>query len=163
VGNTSLRCTVPAGATTCRITGLPARTSYTFSVVAVGGTGHSAAVTGSAVMATRTTRTATYFGAGSASLTRAMKARLSAFTASLPRGATVVTVDVVGYVQASRNRANDRSLSLARARAVAAYLGQHGVHVRISVHGKGILGRTPWSRATVSLTYAAQRPAPLPI
>lgn len=161
---TRLHCTIPAGTTSCRITGLPMRSSYAFAVVAVGPTGHSATVVGTAVMTSRTSRTATYFAAGSALLGRTMRARLAAFVAKLPHGATVVTVDVLGYVQGSRNRANDRTLSLARARAVAAYLASHGVKARISVHGRGILGRTPWSRAAVvTLVYAVQRPLPVRI
>ena len=160
---TTLHCTVPSGHATCVIAGLPYRSKYSFSVVANGGTGHSAVTVGIATMVLRTVKTAAYFGAVSSTLTSAMKARLAAFVKSLPQGATVIGVDVIGYVQASVDKSNDASLSLARARAVAAYLTARGVHARITVHGRGILGVTRWSRAaTVTLTYAVQKANPLP-
>lgn len=61
--------------------------------------------------------------------------------------------DVTGYVQRTRSRSNDYRLSLARAKAVRAYMRSRGVTVPIRVHGARVPKKHPgrWDarRATV--------------
>jgi outer membrane protein OmpA-like peptidoglycan-associated protein len=70
-------------------------------------------------------------------------------------GSKVTGGKVVGYVQLDGNTSNDRKLSTARARAVAKFLADNGIKVRLVTKGKGALNNKESSRrANITLRYA---------
>jgi len=103
-----------------------------------------------------------FFDAGKAVLTDTAKASLDVFLLDLPADATDVSTSVVGWVQETRSKANDRRLSTARARNVASYLTAQGLQGDIAAEGRGIKNRTVLARtASVAITFtAATPPAP---
>jgi hypothetical protein len=66
-----------------------------------------------------------------------------------------ISYEVTGYVQRTRSKSNDLRLSLARAKAVRAYLRHHGVSVAIHIHGARVPrvhpGRWDARRATIQV------------
>ena len=104
-----------------------------------------------------------YFDAAQAVLTDTARASLDVFLLEVPSDATNVSTKVIGWVQQTRNKANDKSLSTARARNVASYLAAQGLAGDISTEGRGIKNRTIMARtASVSITYTpAVPPAPV--
>jgi len=81
-----------------------------------------------------------YFDRMSSRLDAADKKRLDALAAKV--GNRTSNVTVTGYVQASSDSSNDKSLSTARARAVAQYLRAQGVRGKYTVTGEGVLNRS---------------------
>jgi outer membrane protein OmpA-like peptidoglycan-associated protein len=70
-------------------------------------------------------------------------------------GSKVTGGKVIGYVQLDGNTSNDRKLSTARARAVAKFLADNGIKVRLVTKGKGALNNKESSRrANITLRYA---------
>ena len=70
-------------------------------------------------------------------------------------GSKVTGGKVIGYVQLDGNTSNDRKLSTARARAVAKFLADNGIKVRLVTKGKGALNNKESSRrANLTLRYA---------
>jgi outer membrane protein OmpA-like peptidoglycan-associated protein len=70
-------------------------------------------------------------------------------------GSKVTGGKVIGYVQLDGNASNDRKLSTARARAVAKFLADNGIKVRLVTKGKGALNNKESSRrANITLRYA---------
>ena len=70
-------------------------------------------------------------------------------------GSKVTGGKVIGYVQLDGNTSNDRKLSTARARAVAKFLSDNGIKVRLVTKGKGALNNKESSRrANITLRYA---------
>ncbi len=70
-------------------------------------------------------------------------------------GSKVTGGKVVGYVQLDGNASNDRKLSTARARAVAKFLADNGIKVRLVTKGNGALNNKESSRrANITLRYS---------
>lgn len=149
----SIGCTVPAARGTCALIGLPERARYDVVAVAVGETGRSAPTHARITLRPVVERTTVFFTALSSRLGPSARARL-ARAVTPPAGGRLSSVRVVGYVQRSDSTANDRALSLARARAVARCLRGDGVAVPIAVRGRGVLGASRAARAAkVTLTF----------
>jgi uncharacterized repeat protein (TIGR02543 family) len=102
------------------------------------------------------TKSATvYFGVLSATLTPQAKRTLDKLVASVLKAGKPFYGTVTGYVQPTHRTANDVSLSMARAKAVAAYLRAHGLTHTVAAKG---VGRAPQTgatarRAVATLTY----------
>jgi outer membrane protein OmpA-like peptidoglycan-associated protein len=93
------------------------------------------------------------FSERSSKLSAKEKKKLLKVVASM--GSRVTGGKVVGYVQLDGNTANDRKLSTARARAVAKFLADNGINVRLVTKGKGALNNKESSRrANITLRYA---------
>ena len=97
------------------------------------------------------------FGALTAKLSKAEKARLRTFYLNQLRGhAAGLTIRVTGYVQKIGSTANDRSLSLARAKAVATYLRVLGLKATVKlVVGKSTGGTSTARRASLWANWSA--------
>jgi len=80
-----------------------------------------------------------YFDPMSSHLDSSDRKRLDALVARVGKRSANVTV--TGYVQASSNPSNDKTLSAARAQAVAKYLRSQGVRGKYIVTGEGVLNR----------------------
>ena len=104
---------------------------------------------------TRATTTV-YFSALSPRLDATAKRSLD----SLIRGRTgvITRVAINGFVQASDTTANDKSLSLARAQAVARYLASQGIDSQIVARGRGVAEETGAAgrKAVVAISYRPQ-------
>lgn len=102
--------------------------------------------------ATSKSKTSVYFAADSSKLTSKAKGQLR--TLVKRTGKQAVSVTCVGYVQKSNTKANDQSLSKARASSVAAYLRTLGLKGLYKVRGDGVGGSDSAARkVTVSVTY----------
>lgn len=77
-----------------------------------------------------------YFGESSAALSRTAKSTIARYAAKVD-GATDIAITAVGFVRPTAKRANDASLSLARAKAVAAEFARLGVAASVLVSGNG--------------------------
>jgi len=82
--------------------------------------------------------TTMYFNEQASALSPRDKKQLDKLIAKLPAGAKKVRVMVAGYVPPSSSTAHDKSLSRARAKAVAKYLKSHGVTGAYTVTGRGV-------------------------
>ena len=93
------------------------------------------------------------FDALSAALSPAMRVKLDALAKHTAR--TAVAVTIVGYVQDSGSAANNVSLSLKRARAIATYLKTRGVKVVPILQAAGVAQEmSPYARrAIVTVRY----------
>lgn len=92
------------------------------------------------------------FSERSSKLSAKEKKKLLRVVASM--GSKVTGGKVVGYVQLDGNTSNDRKLSTARARAVAKFLADNGIKVRLVTKGKGALNNKESSRrANITLRY----------
>ena len=84
---------------------------------------------------------------------RALSAKLTATSAKDIRKLATLPINsiaITGYVQKSKSTANDKSLSLARAQAIATVLKSAGMKAsKISVRAGGVGGKTASSRAAV--------------
>ncbi len=99
------------------------------------------------------------FASSSARLDAKAKRALAKLRRSIPAGATGVTVQVLGYVQPTPNRANNYTLSTARALAAARRLGNAGVDGQYFVSGRG-RGSQPGAasrRAQVVIAFTLAR------
>jgi uncharacterized repeat protein (TIGR02543 family) len=96
-----------------------------------------------------------YFTPMSAALSPQAKATLKALAASVLKLGRPTSSVTTGYVQATSSSANDRSLSAARARNVAAYLTRLGLPHATSARGLGKAYDTGWKarRATATITF----------
>ena len=93
------------------------------------------------------------FSERSSKLSAKEKKKLLKVVASM--GSKVTGGKVVGYVQLDGNMANDKKLSTARARAVAKFLADNGIKVRLVTKGNGALNNKESSRrANITLRYA---------
>lgn len=103
-----------------------------------------------------------YFASGSSVLSKDAKKKLNALVTDLNAGSSVT---VNGYVQKAGTNSNNKSLSKARAKAVAKYLKSKGVTVTIEYSGKSLPASKVTSskarRASIYLTPATAS-APLP-
>jgi outer membrane protein OmpA-like peptidoglycan-associated protein len=103
----------------------------------------------------RTVEQTVYFAAGSSWLSPTAKATLAKTVASVPKGARLVSVVATGYVQGTRDRSNDFTLSTARATKVAAQMKADKLAGKYYVTGHGVakesgaLGR----KVIVTVTY----------
>ena len=103
----------------------------------------------------RTVERTVYFAAGSSWLSPTAKAALAKTVASVPKGATLVSVVATGYVQGTRDRSNDFTLSTARATKAAAQMKADKLVGKYYVTGRGVakesgaLGR----KVIVMVTY----------
>jgi len=102
-----------------------------------------------------TLRKTVYFTSASAKLTAATVKSIRNLVNSVPAGATNVKVKVTGYVQPTAARNNDRSLSLARAKAVTAKMKQLGLSGTYTTRGNGRASTTGSTarKATIVVTY----------
>jgi outer membrane protein OmpA-like peptidoglycan-associated protein len=96
-----------------------------------------------------------YFAPMSAALSPRAKATLRALAASVLKLGRPTSSVTTGYVQATTSSANDRSLSAARARNVAAYLTKLGLPHATSARGLGRAYDKGWKarRATATITF----------
>ena len=102
--------------------------------------------------ARRTASRVVFFDSGSSVLTDQAKARLRALVAENGTGA--ISVTSIGYVQESGTKANDLTLSMARATSVSAYLRSLGLRGTYREEGKGIAGPAAADRrARVTVFY----------
>jgi hypothetical protein len=103
----------------------------------------------------RTVERTVYFAAGSSWLSPTAKAALAKTVASVPKGATLVSVVATGYVQGTRDRSNDFTLSTARATKATAQMKADKLVGKYYVTGRGVakesgaLGR----KVIVMVTY----------
>lgn len=90
------------------------------------------------------------FAAGSSRLSGAAKQDLARVAQGVPAGARSVVVVSTGYVQGTRDTANDHALSTARAANVAQALKAGGLKARYYVTGRGVaVERGPLARKVV--------------
>lgn len=82
--------------------------------------------------------TTVYFASGSPVLDDKAKALLAAAAKKIPKGATKVNVQSIGYVQGTAYTGNDLKLSTARAENAAAQLKRDGVAGKYFVSGRGV-------------------------
>jgi uncharacterized repeat protein (TIGR02543 family) len=82
--------------------------------------------------------TKVYFASGSPVLDAKAKASLSAAAKKIPKGATKINVQSIGYVQGTSYTGNDLKLSTARAVNAAAHLKRDGVLGKSYVSGRGV-------------------------
>jgi flagellar motor protein MotB len=82
--------------------------------------------------------TTVYFASGSPVLDARDKAKLSAAAKRIPKTATNVNVQSIGYVQGTTYTGNDLKLSTARAVNAAAHLKRGGVRGKSYVSGRGV-------------------------
>ena len=129
----------------------------------VGGAGDSYTPTGNVTLVAvwtpepvvRSASATVYFDAMSSALRAGSKTKLRSILAAIPEEATDVVVSVKGYVQPTRVRSNDKSLSLARAKRVTAFLKGSGLDGDYTVKAlgrskeAGALGR----KVVVTVTY----------
>jgi hypothetical protein len=107
-----------------------------------------------------TRSTTVYFLAISPVVGRHYTSVLAAFVATVPAGATNMTVRVDGWVQRTASTANDLSLSRARAVNTAKVLRSLHLGGSYVITGKRIAGNTAAARrATVTVTYRLGRRA----
>ena len=94
-----------------------------------------------------------YFAALSPTLDATAKRSLDALVKGRKKAVTRIVVN--GFVQGNDTTANDRSLSLARARAVAGYLKSQGVTGTVVTRAKGIAPEPDASgrKAVATITY----------
>jgi hypothetical protein len=85
----------------------------------------------------RKVRTTITFAAESSSLNAVATARLARLVLSVPRSATRVTIQSIGYVQPSQNTSNDISLSTARAKNAMLAMRSDGLRGQAYVSGRG--------------------------
>ena len=73
----------------------------------------------------------------------------------IPKGATIVSVSVNGWVKRTSSTAIDAKLSVARATVTANFLKKAGIKVKIVTNGKGIyrLGKDQDRRAEIEITW----------
>ena len=91
-----------------------------------------------------------YFDSSSAKLTSQARAKLKAVAKKIKSFSSVSSIVVMGFVQPSPSKANDLSLSKARAVAVRKALKSYGVTADITVSAKGRLDvNSPLSRKAV--------------
>ena len=127
-----------------------------FEVTSSGGLVSSSTVTVVVLPARTLVRSATvYFAPMSAALSPQAKATLRALAASVKKAGKPLSSVTTGYVQAAGTSANDRSLSLARARSVAAYLTALGLPHAKAALGLGKAADKGWKarRATATVTF----------
>ena len=91
-----------------------------------------------------------YFTSGSAKLTSAARTSLLSWWPKVERAATL---NIVGYVQKSGSAANDRQLSLARAKVVIAFFTNRGLS---KSRFTAIAGRVPASGGTAASARRAE-------
>ena len=107
----------------------------------------------SPVVTTKSEKLKVAFSERSSKLSAKEKKKLLKVVAKM--GSKVTGGKVVGYVQLDGNNANDRKLSTARARAVAKFLSDNGIKVRLVTKGNGALNKKESSRrASITLRYA---------
>ena len=94
-------------------------------------------VTAERTRVVRKVRTTITFAAESSALGSVATARLARLVRSLPRGATRVTIQSIGYVQPSQNTSNDISLSTARAKNAMLAMRSDGLRGQAYVSGRG--------------------------
>jgi outer membrane protein OmpA-like peptidoglycan-associated protein len=82
-------------------------------------------------------------------------ARLNTLLKGIPKGATIVSVNVNGWVKRTASTAIDAKLSLARATVTANFLKRAGVKTKITLNGKGIyrLGSDLDRRAEIEIVW----------
>ena len=103
----------------------------------------------------RTVERTVYFAAGSSWLSPTAKATLAKTVASVPKGASLVSVVATGYVQGTSDTSNDFTLSTARATKAAAQMKADKLVGKCYVTGRGVakesgaLGR----KVIVMVTY----------
>ena len=102
-------------------------------------------------------RTTVLFAPLSAVLTDASVAKLSAAVKKVPKRVSKVTVQVVGYVQPTSGTGNDRTLSTARAKAVAAELKALGIKGQFVVSGRGQATQSGAAARRVEVVIAYQK------
>jgi len=127
-----------------------------FEVTSSGGLLSSSTVTMVVLPARTMVRSATvYFAPMSAVLSPQAKATLKALATSVKKAGKPLSSVTTGYVQATSSSANDRSLSLARARTIAAYLTALGLPHAKSALGLGKASDKGWKarRATATVTF----------
>lgn len=97
--------------------------------------------------------TTVYFAALSPRLDATAKRSLDALVKGRKKAVTRIVVN--GFVQGNDTTANDRSLSLARARAVARYLKSQGVTGAVTTRAEGVARETGAAgrKAVVTITY----------
>lgn len=92
-----------------------------------------------------------YFASGSSALGASAKRALQSFAAQL--ASAKGSLEISGFVQATRSTNNDRSLSLARAKAVSAQLLSSGVRLAQKVIAKGVAPEAGDRARRVVVTY----------
>ena len=103
----------------------------------------------------RTVERTVYFAAGSSWLSPTAKTTLAKTVASVPKGATLVSVVATGFVQGTSDTSNDFTLSTARATKAAAQMKTDKLVGKYFVTGRGVatesgaLGR----KVIVTVTY----------
>jgi outer membrane protein OmpA-like peptidoglycan-associated protein len=82
-------------------------------------------------------------------------ASLNKLLKGIPKGATIVSVNVNGWVKRTASTAIDAKLSLARATVTANFLKRAGVKTKITLNGKGIyrLGNDQDRRAEIEIVW----------
>jgi outer membrane protein OmpA-like peptidoglycan-associated protein len=82
-------------------------------------------------------------------------ASLNKLVKGIPKGATIVSVNVNGWVKRTASTAIDAKLSLARATVTANFLKRAGVKAKITLNGKGIyrLGNDLDRRAEIEIVW----------
>jgi outer membrane protein OmpA-like peptidoglycan-associated protein len=81
--------------------------------------------------------------------------RLNKLLKRIPKGATILSVNVNGWVKRTPSTAIDAKLSKARATVTANFLKRAGIKVKISINGKGIyrLGNEQDRRAEIEIVW----------
>ena len=95
------------------------------------------------------------FGGDSSVLLQPAIARLKKLLKGIPKGATIMSVSVNGWVKRTASTAIDAKLSLARATVTANYLKKAGVKAKFVLNGKGIyrLGSDLDRRAEIEIVW----------
>ena len=141
----------------------PRRLGAALAVLALATTAIVSAPAQAADDTAQTVTTSVYFDAAQAVLTDTARASLDVFLLEVPIGSTDVSAKVIGWVQETRSKANDKRLSTARATNVASYIEAQGFSGDISTEGRGIKNRTVLARtASISITYTPPVP-PAPV
>lgn len=156
-------CSVAAPTKTCTVTGLSSSTSYRFTVRATNavGTGPASAASAAIRPLASTSKTVSLstrvlFFAYDTRVGPTGSAALAELKSKIPARAKVTSVRITGYVQGTTSRyvTADDTLALARAKAAATWLKNHGVGGTYTLRSGGVGGTSGyWRAAVVVLTY----------
>lgn len=94
-----------------------------------------------------------YFASGDATLTKRSKAALRKLVLRVPADAVRVHANITGWVQATPSKANDLTLSTARAKRAASFMRTVGFTGAMHVKGLGIKNKTAAARRVTAVIH----------